>query len=155
MLRLGKMNLENNFMESFRSILPGYNMRPLEFSGSLGRVQLKKLDQFIEQRRLNAEIFQDIFNKFSFLKIQKEIGESSWFGFSMIINEDSKISRESFLSFLDDNGVETRPIVAGNIIHNPMIEYFDYTLGDDLSNADQIHFNGLFIGNHHFLEMPF
>ena len=37
-----------------------------------------------------------------------------------------------------------------------MIEYFDYTLGDDLSNADQIHFNGLFNGNHHFsLEMPF
>lgn len=146
---------DNNFMESFRFILPGYNFRPLEFSGSLGRVQLKKLDKFVQQRRSNAELFQEIFGKFSFLKIQKEIGQSSWFGFSLILDEDSEVSRESFVTFLNKKGIETRPIVAGNIIHNPMIEYFDYSISDSLINADLVHKNGLFIGNHHYpLDKP-
>jgi CDP-6-deoxy-D-xylo-4-hexulose-3-dehydrase len=146
---------DDNFLESFRFILPGYNFRPLEFSGSLGRVQLKKLNQFIKQRRINAELFQEMFEKYSFLRIQKEIGQSSWFGFSLVLDANSGISRESFVNFLTDHGIETRPIVAGNIIHNPMVEYFDYSISDDLGNADLVHNNGLFIGNHHFsLEEP-
>lgn len=141
---------DDDFMESFRFILPGYNFRPLEFSGSLGRVQLKKLDNFIKQRRANAEVFQELISKYSFLKVQKEIGQSSWFGFSMIIKEDSEISRELLVSLFNKNGVESRPIVAGNIIHSPMVEYFDYSVHDSLINADQVHHNGLFIGNHHY-----
>lgn len=141
---------ENEFMESFRFILPGYNFRPLEFSGSLGRVQLKKLNKFIEQRRINAEYFQEIFEKYTYIKTQKEVGKSSWFGFSMVLIEDSEISRESLVKLLTDNGFETRPIVAGNIIHNPMVEYFDYSQADNLVNADLVHKKGLFIGNHHF-----
>ena len=147
---------DDAFMESFRFILPGYNFRPLEFSGSLGRVQLKKLDEFIAQRRVNAQLFQDIFNKYSFLKTQKEIGQSSWFGFSILLNEDSEISRESFVKLLTVNGIETRPIVAGNIIHNPMVDYFDCSQADTLINSDLVHKNGLFIGNHHYsLEESF
>ena len=83
-------------------------------------------------------------------KIQKEIGQSSWFGFSMVVNEDSEISREALVSFLTKNGIEIRPIVAGNILHNPMVEYFDYSIGGNLTNADIVHKNGLFIGNHHY-----
>ena len=41
----------NLFNESFRFILPGYNMRPLEFSGSIGIVQLSKLNGFLKQRK--------------------------------------------------------------------------------------------------------
>ena len=56
---------------------------------------------------------------------------------------------------MNKNGVESRPIVAGNIIHNPMVEYFDYSIHDNLMNADKVHHNGLFIGNHHYsLEEP-
>ena len=35
---------EDPFYESFRFILPGYNVRPLELSGALGIEQIKKLD---------------------------------------------------------------------------------------------------------------
>ena len=119
-------------------------------------MQLKKLDKFIAQRRINAQLFQDIFNKYSFLKTQKEIGQSSWFGFSITLKEESEISRESFVKLLTVNGIETRPIVAGNIIHNPMVDYFDCSQADTLINSDLVHKNGLFIGNHHYsLEEPF
>ena len=49
------------FTESFRFVLPGYNVRPLEMSGAIGIEQLKKLPKFIENRRLNAEHFVNLF----------------------------------------------------------------------------------------------
>ena len=84
------------------------------------------------------------------MQTQKEIGQSSWFGFSMVISEDSEISRKSLVDLLTENGIETRPIVSGNIIHNTMVQYFDYSQADNLTNADLVHKNGLFIGNHHY-----
>ena len=47
----------NNFDESFRFVLPGYNLRPLEMSGAIGSIQLKKFPEFLEQRRKNAKLF--------------------------------------------------------------------------------------------------
>ena len=41
-----------------------------------------------------------------------------------------------------------RPIVAGNFTRNKVIEYMDYKIPEPLINADDIHFNGFFIGNH-------
>ncbi|WP_240540441.1 aminotransferase class I/II-fold pyridoxal phosphate-dependent enzyme [Paracoccus sp. pheM1] len=42
---------EDPFEESFRFVLPGYNLRPLEMSGALGRAQLEKLPRLVAARR--------------------------------------------------------------------------------------------------------
>lgn len=42
----------------FRFVLPGFNLRPLEISGAVGRVQLRKLDEIVSMRRKNASSFQ-------------------------------------------------------------------------------------------------
>ncbi len=73
------------FTESFRFILPGYNVRPVEMSGAIGIEQLKKLPGFLAQRRENAKLFQELFSSHPDFIIQKEIGSSSWFGFSLIL----------------------------------------------------------------------
>ena len=39
------------FLESFKFVLPGYNVRPLEMSGAIGVEQLKKLPEFLVNRR--------------------------------------------------------------------------------------------------------
>ena len=114
------------------------------------KIQLKKLDNFVKQRRENALLFQELFSKFSYLKIQKEIGKSSWFGFSFIIDEKRGLKRKDFLNFLNKEGFESRPIVAGNILRNPMIKYYEHSVFSNLKNSDNLHFNGLFLGNHHF-----
>ena len=108
------------------------------------------MKKFISRRRANADRFVELFSRYSFLKIQKEVGKSSWFGFSFILDESHETKRDDFINFLNQNGVECRPIVAGNIIHNPMIKFYDYSIYSDLSNADLAHYNGFFIGNHHF-----
>lgn len=144
----------SEFYELFRFILPGYNLRPLEMSGAIGIEQLKRLPGFIDQRRANAARFQDLFSDLKGLRIQKEIGESSWFGFSMVLTPDVTVSRDAVLARLKAEGVETRPIVAGNFYRNPVIQHLDYHQDASLPNADEIHDRGFYIGNHHWDVRP-
>ncbi|MBW5379690.1 DegT/DnrJ/EryC1/StrS family aminotransferase [Brachyspira hampsonii] len=141
---------DNPFEESFRFILPGYNVRPLEMSGALGIEQLKKLSKFIEERRKNATYFVDKFKDDNRFIIQKEIEQSSWFGFSFIIKENVKISRKDIINKFLLNDIEVRPIVSGNFLKNEVIKYFDYEIFEDVNNAELLDKNGFFVGNHHF-----
>jgi CDP-4-dehydro-6-deoxyglucose reductase, E1 len=138
----------NPFEESFKFVLPGYNLRPLELSGAIGLQQLLKLDSLIENRRENAEYFQTKFKNVSEISIQKEIGLSSWFGFSIILKTKN---REEVLKVLNNNLIETRPIVAGNFVKNPVIKYFNYKISGTLHNANTLDDKGFFVGNHHYI----
>ena len=136
--------------ESFRFVLPGYNVRPLELEGALGIEQVKKLPMIITERRKNAKLFIEILNDHPDLIIQKEIGKSSWFGFSIIIRSDSSMKRLDLVNKLSNLGFEFRPIVTGNFLKNEVIKYFDSEVHGELKNAEHLDKNGLFIGNHHY-----
>ena len=135
------------FKDSFTFVTPGYSVRPLEMSGAIGEVQLKKCDNFIEKRRKNAEYFVEKFSTLPFVKIQREIGKSSWFGFSIILTNKLKGRRDEVINTMNRLGVETRPIIAGNFMKQPVIKYFDYIGKGPFDNADYLHDNGFFIGN--------
>lgn len=140
---------DNFFEESFKFILPGYNVRPLELSGALGKIQLKKLDSFVKMRIENSKVFKDLFSDHPIFMIQKEIGISSWFGFSLVIRDGISIDRKKVINLLENNGIQSRPIVTGNFVNNEVIKYFDYEIPYELNNAEIIDKNGFFIGNHH------
>lgn len=137
---------DNWFEEAFRFVLPGYNVRPLEMSGAIGSEQLLKLDGFINQRRKNAEHFITLFKDDNRFIIQKELGESSWFGFSFII-KDLKLNREKIIEVLTKANIDSRPIVTGDFTKNEVMRFFDYDKHNSLPNADQLHYNGFFVGN--------
>jgi CDP-6-deoxy-D-xylo-4-hexulose-3-dehydrase len=141
---------DDPFEESFRFVLPGYNVRPLEIEGAVGIEQLKRLPSIIEERRKNGLKLQQIFSNHPEIMIQREIGQSSWFGFSLITKPSSHKSRKDMLIRLNQLGFECRPIVAGNFAKNEVIKYFDYEIFGSLKNADYIDQKGLFIGNHHY-----
>ena len=138
------------FEESFKFVLPGFNLRPGELHGALGIEQLKKLDGIIEERRKNASLFKSAFAEFDFLSTQKEIGESSWFGFSIILKENAPFNRKQLIDKLTQNEIECRPIVTGNFLKNDVLKYYDYEVFKDIRNAEHLDKNGLFIGNHHY-----
>jgi len=138
------------FHNSFYFVLPGYNVRPIEMEGAIGIEQLKKIPQFFKLRNENAKVFQELFGNHPYLRIQKEVGDSSWFGFSLVVAKDSPMSRDEMVEVLREKGVEVRPIVAGNFTRSPAIQWFDYEVYGKLINADDIHNNGFFIGNHQF-----
>jgi len=141
---------DDPFKESFRFVLPGYNVRPLEMSGAIGIEQTKKLPSLIQERRKNGTLLQNALGNHPDIFIQKEIGNSSWFGFSLVIKPNSRLTREQLLKKLNDQGFECRPIVAGNFANNEVVKYFDSSVAGTLKNADHIDHNGLFIGNHHY-----
>ncbi|XAK47966.1 DegT/DnrJ/EryC1/StrS family aminotransferase [Campylobacter coli] len=150
---LPKENLVANksddwFSESFRFVLPGYNVRPVEMSGAIGIEQLKKLPIFLKHRRENAKLFCEYFQNHPDFIIQKEIGSSSWFGFSLIIRPESKLKRNDVVRILEKNNIEYRPIVTGDFTQNEVMKYFDYEIFGELQNAKIVHNNGFFVGNH-------
>lgn len=141
---------DDPFEESFRFVLPGYNVRPLEIEGALGVEQVKRLPTLIKERRKNGALLQAALGNHPELLIQKEIGESSWFGFSLVIRPGSALTRPTLVKQLNELGFECRPIVAGNFAKNEVVKYFDSEVHGTLKNADHIDRNGLFVGNHHY-----
>jgi CDP-6-deoxy-D-xylo-4-hexulose-3-dehydrase len=140
---------DNWFEESFRFVIPGYNVRPLEMSGAIGSEQIKKLPGFIEQRRKNADFFVSTFKDDERFYIQKEMGASSWFGFSFIIKESSGLKRSEVLRRLEFANIEYRPIVTGNFTKSESLKYFNYEIHSVLHNANILDSNGFFVGNSH------
>lgn len=139
---------ENEFYESFQFIMPGFNLRPLELEAAVGIEQLKKLDSFIAMRRKNAEYFQEIIRQDGRFDIQQPTEESSWFGFALILKDAYAGKRDQFVAALRAALIECRPIVAGNFARQPAFRYMNATKADELVNADYIHDNGFFVGNH-------
>ena len=139
----------DNFEDSFKFITPGYSIRPLEMSGAIGSVQLRKINSFIDNRRENAKFFNELFKSNENIIIQKETGESSWFGFSIVLKNKFLGKRSEVLKKLSNANIETRPIVAGNFTKNPTIKYMDHTISGELKNAEYIDENGFFVGNDH------
>lgn len=141
---------DDPFEESFRFVLPGYNVRPLEMEGALGVEQVKRLPNMIEARRTNGALLQAAMSDHPEIIIQQEIGNASWFGFSLVIRSGSKLTRKELVQKLTYLGFECRPIVAGNFAKNEVVKYFDSEVHGSLKNAEHIDQNGLFVGNHHF-----
>ena len=139
---------DDPFYESFNFIMPGYNLRPTELVGAIGVEQLKKLDSLIANRRINAEYFKKKIAKFDWISTQQEVESSSWFGFAMLLNKKAQGKRNIVIKHILQNNIETRPIVTGNFLRHASVKYLDYSVYQSLSNADYIHDNGFFIGNH-------
>lgn len=141
----------DDFFEAYRFILPGYNVRPIEMSAAIGSQQLKKFDAMIEARRRNARVFRDHFRDDARFTLQHEVGESSWFSFTMVIKPESGLQRTRVLQALKAANVEFRIITGGNFLRHEVIRYFDHeVVGGATPHADHAHDQGFFVGNFPF-----
>jgi len=132
----------------FLFINTGFNLRPNEINAAIGKVQLKKLASYNKARHKVSEIWAKDLAKYSeyFRTVRVTEGtEASLFGFPIICKD--KELRDRLQNYLEENGVETRPIICGNIAKQPALEYFDYKIADNLDDADKIMDCGLYWGN--------
>jgi CDP-6-deoxy-D-xylo-4-hexulose-3-dehydrase len=134
--------------EAYRFILPGYNVRPLEMAGAVGREQLKKLPGMTARRRRNLETFERLFSGDDRFILQRENGKSSCFSFTLILNPERLINRDRVFGALRDAGIGFRMITGGCFLRHDVIRYYDYTVVDGgVPNADLAHDRGFFVGN--------
>jgi CDP-6-deoxy-D-xylo-4-hexulose-3-dehydrase len=74
------------------------------------------------------------------------LGNSSWFAFAIVFEDTKK--RGMVAETLRAAGVECRPIVTGNFIRQPVLNFLNYEVSGSLAVADKLHDCGMYIGNH-------
>jgi len=136
------------FFEAYRFMLPGYNVRPLEVCGAVGREQLRKFDAMLATRRRNARLFVDLFQGDERFIIQRENGRSSWFSFTLVLNPAIDLDRGRIMDALRQADIGFRMITCGCFLRHEAIKYFEYDTPVPIVNANIAHDRGFFVGNH-------
>ena len=144
-----KQNTEFNFINS------GFNLRPLDLTASIGLSQLNRLNKSIKIRRNNRDkILKSVTsskkwkNQLTFLKPNKNL-KPSWFGIPVLLNKKYVKFKKKYLKKLNQNGIETRPIISGNFLNQPSIKLYKLnSKREKFPIAQEIENRGFFIGLH-------
>jgi CDP-6-deoxy-D-xylo-4-hexulose-3-dehydrase len=133
----------------------GYNLRPMEIQAAFGLEQLKRLGDMNRERRANVRRIREAFTRHARWRGQLQFPEATtrldpcWFGFPFVVDPALDLDYRRFTAGLLKQGVDTRPIVSGNMALQPAVRHFDIELGmGPFTGAQQIHERGLFIGCH-------
>lgn len=144
-----------NVNPSWMFVNTGFNLRPTEIQGAFGLHQIKKLDRFVEARRRNADYLGKRLAKYSaHLQLQNERPKTrhAWFGYPITVRPNAPFSRDQLVSFLEKKGIQTRPIMSGNLAAQPVIRLIEHRIAGSLTNAQMVMSNSFFFGNHQYLD---
>jgi CDP-6-deoxy-D-xylo-4-hexulose-3-dehydrase len=127
----------------------GYNFRLTEVQAAIGLCQLPKLDEIIAHRRASHRAYVNALGHIPYLRFQKETenGKSSCFGFSIVL-DGAPFTVAELRKHLEIRGIETRPIICGNIAKQPVMKKYEHRVIGDLKNATDVMVNGFSIGVH-------
>jgi len=127
----------------------GYNLKMTDIQGAIGLAQMDKLDNFIQKRKQNFEYLQKHLKKFErylILPVSANDSVPSWFGFPISVKDG--IDRRELIQYLENNGVSTRLLFAGNITKQPYFieNKIKYRIVGELKNTDFVMNNTFWIG---------
>ena len=137
-----------NFYKKFEFLNWGFNVRPTELQAGFGIEQLKKIYLFNKNRKIFFNRFYNAFKNsvyFYFPKVEPE-SEPSWFAIPIILKKNCPFNRNIILKYLEREGVETRPIIVGNLANHPVNKLFPEFSRKIFNGANYIHNNGFYIG---------
>lgn len=130
----------------------GYNLKATDMQAAIGCAQLEKFPRFVDKRRKNFEKMyqglQDIQDKLILPVAQKD-SNPSWFGFMMTCKEGTE--REKVVPYIEEHGVQTRMLFAGNLIKHPCFDEMrrkkeGYRIVGTLENTDHIMKDTFWVG---------
>lgn len=136
----------------FMFVTDGYNFRNMEINAVLGLSQLKRLDKAIDIRRKNFKLFLLNISRYSdyfYMPFNNEATNSSY-AFP-IVAKDANVARKLKVA-LEEGGIETRPIVGGNLLRQPFLRNYIMD-GGAVGNfkVDILNDNGVYVGNNHLI----
>jgi len=129
----------------------GYALKITDLQAAIGIEQLKKLDDFIEARRRNAQYLLkhlQPYEDFIQLPVEKPWAKHTYHHFTILVRENAPFRRLELITHLEQNGIETRPIEAGNMADQPCMQGVQYRIVGELKYARHVRKNGFFIGVH-------
>jgi len=130
----------------------GYNLKATDMQAAIGVAQLDKIDDFTKKR---IENFEKLYNGLKNCKDKFILPEAeknsipSPFGF--LITCKDGIDRNDLVKYLDQCGIQTRNLFAGNIIKHPCFDeirgdYTKYRVVGNLENTEIVMNNSFWIG---------
>ena len=117
----------------------GYNLKLTDMQAAVGVAQLDKLESFTEARRRNfRQLYSGLEDLQEHLILPQATPNSdpSWFGFPMALREESPVSRDHILRFMNDRKVATRLLFGGNLLRQPAYLDVTHRRVGDLRRAD-------------------
>lgn len=130
----------------------GYNLKATDMQAAIGCAQLKKFPSFVEKRRNNFDRLKNGLMDMTDYYILPEPQENSipsWFGFLITCKEG--VDRKKVVSYIEEHGVQTRMLFAGNLVKHPCFDEMrklneGYRISGDLSNTDRIMNDTFWVG---------
>ena len=131
----------------------GYNLKVTDMQAAIGAAQLKKLPGFVERRRANWDYLKEQLEDLKDYFVLPEITPHSlpsWFGFMLMVKEESGMTRDGVIAYLEEYGIQTRALFAGNITRHPcfesLVEGTDYRIAGGLERTDEVMCRGFWVG---------
>ncbi len=122
----------------------GYNLKATDMQAAVGCAQLEKFPTFVEKRRHNFDRLRKALEDVEDKLILPEAcpnSKPSWFGFLLTCREG--VDKNKVVQYIEDHGVQTRMLFAGNIVKQPCFDEFrasgkGYRVIGDLAVTDRI-----------------
>lgn len=130
----------------------GYNLKVTDMQAAIGVAQLEKFPSFVEKRRHNfarlRKALEPVADKF-ILPEACPNSDPSWFGFLITCRDG--VNKNDVVKYVEEHGVQTRMLFAGNITKQPCFNEFrqsgeGYRVVGNLENTDKIMTNTFWVG---------
>ncbi|HTG80923.1 MAG TPA: lipopolysaccharide biosynthesis protein RfbH [Geobacteraceae bacterium] len=132
----------------------GYNLKATEMQAAIGCAQLVKLPGFIAARQRNWEMLREglagLADRFVLPEATAD-SDPSWFGFLLTVREGAGFTRERLVQHLEQKGIQTRMLFAGNLVKHPCFDEMrksgdGYRVVGTLENTDRITDDTFWVG---------
>lgn len=132
----------------------GYNLKATDMQAAVGVAQLEKFPGFVARRKHNFELLKSLLVEGGaaaklILPEPEPHSDPSWFGFLMTCQEG--VDRETVVRYIEDHGVQTRMLFAGNLIKHPCFDEMratgeGYRVVGSLDTTDRIMRDTFWVG---------
>jgi len=127
----------------------GYNLKSGDIQAAIGRVQLERLEEFVQARRRNWSRLKEGLREWEDLLVLPDAtpgSDPSWFGFPITIRDGAGISRDEVTRHLEENLIGTRLLFGGNLLRQPAFRGVPHRVVGKLDNSDSIMRSTFWIG---------
>lgn len=152
----------------------GFNLKPLDPQAAIGRVQMRRLPEFIEARKRNWQMLREgLASCEGVLEFALPTHATawnpdgsfawdatgcrttcSWFGFKIAVKPDAPFSRTDLARELDANKIGNRMLFGGNLLRQPAFVQLRHDnpaslrVVGDMVGSDEIMNTTLFLGTY-------
>ena len=124
---------------------------------ALGVSQLGKLDAFGRRRRAHfAQLAEALAPYEEQIVLPRALpgADPSWFGFPLTLRSGGAERRRRLQEFLLERRIETRLLLAGNMVRQPGFQGREHRVAGDLTGSDRITEAGFWVGTWPGLTPP-